>query len=81
MDLIIQFILAILPILMIFIGLVFFRQSGTLMGVLGWILTVIIAVVFFQTDIFVALAASWYGCTFIIWDLPDGASLPSFRLQ
>ena len=61
MDLIIQFILAILPILMIFIGLVFFRQSGTLMGVLGWILTVIIAVVFFQTDIFVALAASWYG--------------------
>ncbi|MFZ0005048.1 L-lactate permease [Methanoregula sp.] len=61
MDLVIQFILAILPILMVFIGLVFFRQSGTLMGVLGWILTVIIAVFFFQTDISVALAASWYG--------------------
>jgi len=60
-DLIIQFILAILPILLIFIGLVFFRQSGTLMGILGWILTVIIAVVFFQTSIPVALAASWYG--------------------
>ncbi len=61
MDLIIQFILAILPILMIFIGLVFFKQSGTLMGILGWILTVIIAVIFFQTSVPVALAASWYG--------------------
>jgi lactate permease len=60
-DLVIQFILAILPILMIFIGLVVFRQSGTLMGVLGWILTVIIAIVFFQTSLSVALAASWCG--------------------
>jgi lactate permease len=31
------------------------------MGILGWILTVIIAIIFFQTDISVALAASWYG--------------------
>ncbi|MGA2160999.1 MAG: L-lactate permease [Methanoregula sp.] len=61
MDLSIQFILAILPILLIFIGLVFFRQSGTLMGILGWILTVIIAVIFFQTSLPVALAASWCG--------------------
>ena len=61
MDLIIQFILAILPILLIFIGLVVFGQKGTLMGILGWILTVIIAVIFFQTSLTVALAASWYG--------------------
>ncbi len=61
MDLSIQFILAILPILLIFIGLVFFKQSGTLMGIVGWILTVIVAVLFFQTSLPVALAASWYG--------------------
>jgi lactate permease len=60
-DLSIQFILAILPILLIFIGLVFFKQSGTLMGIVGWILTVIVAVMFFQTSLPVALAASWYG--------------------
>ena len=61
MDLSILFILAILPMLLIFIGLVLFRQSGTLMGVVGWVLTVIIAVFFFQTSASVALAASWEG--------------------
>jgi len=60
-DLSIEFILAILPMLLIFIGLVLFRQSGTLMGVVGWVLTVIIAVFFFQTSASVALAASWEG--------------------
>ena len=61
MDLSILFILAILPMLLIFIGLVLFRQSGTLMGIFGWVLTVIIAVFFFQTSASVALAASWEG--------------------
>ena len=61
MDLSILFILAILPMLLIFVGLVLFRQSGTLMGIFGWILTVIIAVFFFQTSASVALAASWEG--------------------
>ena len=61
MDLIVQFILAILPILLIFIGLVFLKQSGTLMGVIGWLLTVILAVVFFQTSPEIALYASWNG--------------------
>jgi len=60
-DLSILFILAILPMLLIFIGLVLFRQSGTLMGIFGWVLTVIIAVFFFQTSASVALAASWEG--------------------
>jgi lactate permease len=60
-DLSIQFILAILPMLLIFIGLVLFRKSGTLMSVVGWVLTVIIAVFFFQTSASVALAASWDG--------------------
>jgi len=50
MDLIFQFLLAILPIIVIFAGLVFFHQSGTLMGVVGLALTIAIAVVFFQTS-------------------------------
>ncbi len=61
MDLALQFFLAILPILVIFAGLVFLRQSGTLMGIAGWLLTVIIAIVFFQTSPAIALYASWNG--------------------
>ncbi len=61
MDLIVQFILAILPILLIFIGLVFLKQSGTLMGVVGWLLTVILAILFFETPPAIALYASWSG--------------------
>ena len=61
MDLVVQFILAILPILLIFIGLVFLKQSGTLMGILGWLLTVVLAILFFQTSPDIALYASWSG--------------------
>lgn len=61
MDLIVQFILAILPILLIFIGLVFLKQSGTLMGVVGWLLTVVLAILFFNTSPDIALYASWAG--------------------
>jgi lactate permease len=60
-DLIVQFILAILPIILIFIGLVFLKQSGTLMGVVGWLLTVILAILFFQTSPDIAVYASWSG--------------------
>ena len=61
MDLIFQFLLAILPIIVIFAGLVFFHQSGTLMGVVGLALTIAIAVVFFQTSPEIALYASVSG--------------------
>ncbi|PKG34001.1 L-lactate permease [Methanoregula sp.] len=61
MDLAFLFFLAILPIILIFIGLVLLKLSGTLMGILGWLLTIIIAVIFFQTSLSVALAASWAG--------------------
>ncbi|MFA4861182.1 MAG: L-lactate permease [Methanoregula sp.] len=61
MDLVVLFFLAVLPILVIFAGLVFFRLSGTLMGVIGWLLTVILAVLFFQTSPVIALSASWAG--------------------
>ncbi|MDO9324361.1 MAG: L-lactate permease [Methanoregula sp.] len=61
MDLALQFFLAILPILVIFGGLVFLRLSGTLMGITGWLLTVVIAILFFQTSPAVAFYASWNG--------------------
>ena len=61
MDLLVLFFLAVLPILVIFAGLVFFRMSGTLMGVIGWLLTVILAVLFFQTSPEIALSATWAG--------------------
>ena len=60
-DLLISFLLAILPILVIFVGLVFLKQSGTLMGFVGWILTVIIAVLFFSTSPRIALLATANG--------------------
>jgi lactate permease len=61
MDLAFQFFLAVFPILAIFTGLVFLRQSGTLMGIAGWLLTCIIAILFFQTTPAIALYASWNG--------------------
>jgi lactate permease len=60
-DLFLQFICAILPILLIFGGLVFLKQSGTRMGIAGWLLTVILAVLVFRTSVEVALYASWMG--------------------
>jgi lactate permease len=61
LDLIISFILAILPILVIFVGLVFLKQPGTLMAFVGWILTVIIAVLFFSTSPAIAMLATLNG--------------------
>lgn len=61
LDLIISFLLAVLPILVIFIGLVFLNQSGTRMGIIGWVLTVVLAVLFFGTSPQIALYASESG--------------------
>lgn len=63
---ILYFILAILPIIVIFAGLVFFKKSGTFMGIVGWIVCVIIALLFFWgtprlESVDVALHASLYG--------------------
>lgn len=60
-NLFVSFFLAVLPILVIFVGLVFLKQSGTLMGFVGWVLTVIIAVLFFSTSPAVALLATVNG--------------------
>jgi lactate permease len=61
MDQLLAFILAVLPILVIFVGLVFFKKSVTLMGIIGWIVTVIIAMLFFSTSLQIALDASLAG--------------------
>ena len=58
---IILFFLAILPIIIIFVGIVFLKQSGTLMAVIGWLLTMLIAVLFFNTSPSIALYASLSG--------------------
>ena len=55
------FILAIIPITVIFIGLVFLRLSGTLMSIIGWIITAIIAIVFFNTAPDIVAYASFNG--------------------
>lgn len=61
MDLFLSFLLAILPIFVIFVGLVILKKSGTLMGVVGWMLTVAVAVFFFSTSPAIALLASANG--------------------
>lgn len=61
MNSIILFFLAILPIIIIFVGIVFLKQSGTLMAVIGWLLTMLVAVIFFNTSPAVALYASASG--------------------
>lgn len=61
MDLLTSFLLAILPILVIFVGLVLLKRSGTLMGFVGWMLTVVIAVLFFSTSAAIALLATANG--------------------
>ncbi len=60
-DLFTSFLLAILPIIVIFVGLVVLKQSGTLMGFVGWMLTVVIAVLFFSTSPAIALYATVNG--------------------
>ncbi len=61
MDLIASFFLAILPILVVFVGLVFLKQPGTLMALVGWVLTVVIAVLFFSTSPAIAMLATANG--------------------
>ncbi|MCD1294960.1 L-lactate permease [Methanocella sp. CWC-04] len=61
MDQLTGFTLAVLPILIIFIGLVFLKKSGTLMGVIGWIATLVIAIIFFNTSPEIAAYASING--------------------
>ena len=61
MDPLIGLILIILPILLAFVLLVFLHKAADVTGVIVWIVTVLIAIFAFQTDITIALTASLAG--------------------
>ncbi len=55
------FVLAVLPLIVVLVGILMFSQSGARMAIIGLVVTILIAVLVFKTDLKVALAASWYG--------------------
>ncbi len=54
-------LLAILPMIVVLIGILYFKQSGSTMAIVGWLVTVGLAVSIFKTDIGIALGATAYG--------------------
>ncbi len=56
-----NFVLAILPMMIVLIGMLIFSRSGTLMSVVGWVLSLAVAVFYFKTPLNVALGASAMG--------------------
>jgi len=55
------FLLALLPLIIVLVGIAVFKQSGTTMAFVGLITCIILAVAVFKTPIEVALKASAYG--------------------
>ncbi|MFN2114619.1 MAG: L-lactate permease [Anaerolineae bacterium] len=60
-SLLVGFLLALVPMLLILIGIAFFKQSGLRMAFVGWISAAIIAVAYFGTPIDVTLVGSVVG--------------------
>lgn len=56
-----RFLLAVFPLAIVFVGIIAFRQSGARMAVVGWIAALALAVLFFHTELRVAIGASIYG--------------------
>ena len=56
-----KFTIALIPLLLVFIGIIFFRLSGAVMAVIGLLVAIAVAVLFFRTDIMVSLGALLYG--------------------
>jgi len=56
-----KFVLAIFALIVVFVGIVEFRQSGATMAVVGLAVAWILAVVFFRTNPLVATGAAVYG--------------------
>ena len=54
-------ILALAPMLVVLVGILYFKKSGSTMAIIGWLVTMILAVIVFKTDIGVAFAATIYG--------------------
>jgi lactate permease len=61
MDPLIGILLIILPILLAFVLLVFLHKAADVTGVIVWFVTLIIAILAFQTDIMIAVTASIAG--------------------
>lgn len=61
MDPLIGLILIILPIILAFVMLVFLHKAADVTGVIVWLVTVIIAIIAFQTDVTIALISSLAG--------------------
>ncbi len=61
MDPIIGFFLIILPIILAFVLLVYLRKAADITGVIVWFVTIVIAILAFQTDIIIAFTASLAG--------------------
>ncbi len=56
-----DFILAILPMLVVLAGMLIFSRSGTVMSIVGWLFSIAVAVFYFKTPLSVALGASAMG--------------------
>jgi len=56
-----RFVLAIFALIVVFVGILQFRQSGATMAVVGLIVSLMLAIGFFNTDPLVALGAAIYG--------------------
>ena len=54
-------LLAILPMIVVLIGILYFKQSGARMAVVGWLVTLALACTVFKTDLIVAGGATIYG--------------------
>ncbi|MHA2069777.1 MAG: L-lactate permease, partial [Candidatus Thorarchaeota archaeon] len=61
MDPLIGFALIILPIVLAFVMLLFLKKAADVTGVVVWFITLIIAIIAFQTDIGIGLVASLAG--------------------
>ena len=56
-----DFLFAVLPILIVLVGMLMFSRSGVFMSVVGWIFTMLVAVFYFKTPFPVVWGASIYG--------------------
>ncbi|MGA2239990.1 MAG: L-lactate permease, partial [Candidatus Bathyarchaeia archaeon] len=56
-----RFVLAILALIVVFVGIVEFRQSGATMAIVGLGVAFVLAVAYFNTNPMVALGAAIYG--------------------
>lgn len=56
-----DFLVAILPVLIVLIGMIVFYRSGVFVSIIGWILSLILAVYYFKTSWKVVLGATLVG--------------------